>query len=334
MATNIRVTGAWVQLLSDWLDQENLPAPELRAVLDSRGPADIVALPLWRELLASAVALRPQQPAPGLAIGGLVQPRHLGVLGYLTLTCQTLGEAMLAYQRYESLFYGQDLVEVLSEGSVINLRWPASASVGDLADSVSIAALIRFMRRLASQPPSLTDVSFVFPAPTQEAHQAYEDFFGCPVHFDASHTSVRFPQSLLSIRLPHNDTSLRALLDQQAQALLQALPDSDPFDRALQHTMVRLLPEGQVSLKRVAAQLHVSVRTLQRRLEQRQLTWRSLLDRTREQLAHHYLADASLTLSEIALLLGYSEHSAFSRAYRQWTGHTPAQARQSNNRRE
>ncbi|MFG1494986.1 AraC family transcriptional regulator ligand-binding domain-containing protein [Saccharospirillum sp. HFRX-1] len=327
MATNIRVTGAWVQLLSDWLDQQNLPAPELRVVLDSRSPADVVALPLWRSLLANAVALRPQQLAPGLAIGALVQPRHLGVLGYLTLTCQTLGEAMLAYQRYESLFYGQDLVEVIGEAEDINLRWPASASVGDLADSVSIAALISFMRRLVSQPPSLTGVSFVFPAPAPAVQQTYEDFFGCPVNFEASHTSVRFPQALLDVRLPHNDASLRTLLDRQAQALLQALPDSDNFDRALQHAMVRLLHEGQVSLKRVAAQLHVSVRTLQRRLAQRQLSWQTLLDRTREQLANHYLADASLTLSEIALLLGYSEHSAFSRAYRQWTGRTPAQVR-------
>lgn len=327
MATTMRVTGAWVQLLSDWLDRENLPAPELRAVLDSRGPADIVALPLWRELLERAVALRPRQPAPALAIGALVQPRHVGVLGYLTLTCQTLGEAMQAYQRYESLFYGRDLVEVRGEGEWMSVRWPASASIGELGDSVSIAAMITFMRRLVEHPPAPTRVSFVFPAPSPAAWRAYQTFFGCPVDFGADDTRVQFPLAFLGIRLPHSDPSLRALLDRQAGALLQALPDSDGFDRALQQAMVRLLPDGQVSLKRVAARLHVSVRTLQRRLEGRQLTWQTLLDRTREQLAGHYLADPSLTLGEIALLLGYSEHSAFSRAYRQWTGRTPGQAR-------
>ncbi|MDX1802468.1 MAG: AraC family transcriptional regulator ligand-binding domain-containing protein [Alcanivorax sp.] len=327
MATNMRVTGAWVQLLSDWLDQQNLPAPELRTALDSRGPADIVPLPLWRELLARAVALRPRQLAPALAIGALVQPRHVGVLGYLTLTCQTLGEAMLAYQRYESLFYGRDLVEVRGDGEQMMVRWPASVSVGELADSVSIAAMITFMRRLVEDPPVPTRVSFVFEAPSPAICQAYEAFFGCPVVFGASHTCVAFPLHFLAISLPHSDASLRTLLDRQAQALLQALPDSDGFDRALQQTMVRLLPEGDVTIKRVAAQLHVSVRTLQRRLEQRQLNWQMLLDRTREQLADHYLADRSLTLGDIAMLLGYSEHSAFSRAFRHWTGQTPAQAR-------
>ncbi len=66
--------------------------------------------------------------------------------------------------------------------------------------------------------------------------------------------------------------------------------------------MVRLMPEAAVALPRLAAELHMSVRTLQRHLAKRQLTWRKLLDRTREQLARHYLADLSLTLGDIALL--------------------------------
>ena len=73
--------------------------------------------------------------------------------------------------------------------------------------------------------------------------------------------------------------------------------------------------------------MHVSVRTLQRRLDARELTWQQLLDRTREQLAHQYLADRSLTLGDIALLLGFSEQSAFNRAFRRWTGQTPARIR-------
>lgn len=64
MAAAMRVTGAWVQLLTDWLDRENLPAPALRTVLDSRSPADLVPLPLWRDLLQQAVALRPDRVAP------------------------------------------------------------------------------------------------------------------------------------------------------------------------------------------------------------------------------------------------------------------------------
>ncbi|BAP12969.1 putative transcriptional regulator [Alcanivorax sp. NBRC 101098] len=327
MATAMRVTGAWVQLLTDWLDRENLPAPTLRAVLDSRSPADLVPLPLWRDLLQQAVALRPERLAPGLEIGALIQPRHVGMLGYLILTCRTLGEAMLAYQRYETLFYGQDMVEVVGEGDQILVRWPGENTTGELADSVAIAALISFLRRQVDAPPVPAQVAFAFAAPAAPVRAAYEAFFGCEVVFEQAHTCVAFPVHFLAIALPHSDPSMRSLLDRQAQAMLSALPGSDSFDRALQHAMVRLMPEAAVTLPRLAAELHMSVRTLQRRLTQRQLTWRELLDRTREQLARHYLADRSLTLGNIALLLGFSEHSAFSRAYRRWTGTTPARTR-------
>lgn len=199
--------------------------------------------------------------------------------------------------------------------------------MGELADTVAIAALITFLRRLVDDPPSPTSVSFVFPAPPAETRQAYEAFFGCPVWFAKSHTCVSFPIHFLAMALPHSDPSMRNLLDRQARAMLLALPDSDSFDRALQQAMVRLMPEATVTLPRLAAELHMSVRTLQRRLAERRLTWRELLDRTREQLARHYLADPSLTLGDIALLLGFSEHSAFSRAYRRWTGTSPGKAR-------
>ncbi len=327
MATPMRVTGAWIQLLTDWLDQENLPAPELRTLLDSRSSADVVPIPLWQDMLAQAVALRPGRPAPGLAIGARIQPRHVGVLGYLLLTCRTLGEAMLAYQRYESLFYGQNLVEVHAQGDTMMLRWSGEDSTGELADTVAIASLVAFLRRQLDDPPAPLGVDFPFATPSATACAAHEAFFGCPVRFAQPWTQVVFPVHLLTLPLPHSDPSMRSLLDRQASAMLLALPDSDSFDRALQQAMVRLMPEGKVTLPRLAATLHMSVRTLQRRLAERQLTWRALLDRTREQLGRHYLADPSLTLGDIALLLGFSEHSAFSRAWRQWTGSTPAVAR-------
>ena len=327
MATPMRVTGAWIQLLTDWLDQENLPAPDLRTVLDSRSPGDVVPMSLWGELLARAVALRPDAVAPALSIGARVQPRHVGVLGYLILTCRTLGEAMLAYQRYESLFYGRELVEVVAEGVSMAVCWPAEDSTGALADTVAIAALVTFLRRLVESNPSPTQVDFVFAEPGPAARDAYVQFFGCPVAFAQSHTRVVFPMQLLALPLPHSAPHMRNLLDRQARALLLALPESDSFDRALQQAMVRLMPDAVVTLPRLAKELHMSVRTLQRRLGERNMTWRELLDRTREQLARDYLSDPSLTLGDIALLLGFSEHSAFSRAWRNWTGSTPASAR-------
>lgn len=327
MATPIRVTGAWTGLLTDWLDRENLPAPDIRAALARHAPDDSVPIPVWRDLLQRALALRPGLPAAGLAIGACVQPRHVGVLGYLVLASNNLGEALLAYQRYERLFYGADIARVASVDGDIEIRWPGDMALGEDGDSVSISALISFLRRMIDSTSPPTQVNFTFRAPAPHVAALYADFFGCPVRFGDDHTRVRFPADYLAVPFPHSDPGLRTLLDRQAQALLIALPDSDAFDRALQQVQVRLLPEADATLARAAREMHVSARTLQRRLDVRGITWQQMLDRTREQLARQYLADRALTLSDIALLLGFSEQSAFTRAFRRWTGETPAKVR-------
>ena len=335
MASVIRVTGAWTQLLADWLDHENLPAPEIRGALARWAPDDIVPIPVWRALLERASALRPLLPAPGLAIGARVQPRHVGVMGYVVLASSNLGEALLAYQRYERLFYGADLAEVGTAGTDTEIRWrrdhlALGLALGQLADSVGIAALVTFLRRQAEHAPPPSLITFNNPAPANHADlAAYETFFGCPVRFDDTHTRVRFPMGYLAMPMLHSDSGLRSLLDRQAQALLLALPNSDAFDRALQQVMLKLLPETAATLPRAARELHVSVRTLQRRLDARGITWQALLDRTREQLARQYLADRALTLGDISLLLGFSEQSAFNRAFRRWTNRTPGRMRKS-----
>lgn len=326
MAGAIRVTGAWTRLLADWLDQEGLAAPDIRAALAQRAPDDIVPIPVWRNLLERAVALRPGLPAPGLAIGTLVQPQHVGVLGYLVLASATVGAAMLAYRRYERLLYGVALAEIALRGDQAEIRWPREQTLlGQLGDAVAISALTTFLRRQVDNAPVPTRITFVNPAPPDAA--VYETFFGCPVHFNDSHTRVQFPLSYLAILMPHSDPGLRVLLKRQADALLSALPDSDAFDRALQQHLLKLLAEGKATLPQMARALNASVRTLQRRLDKRNLSWQQVLDRTREALARQYLADAALSLGDIALLLGFSEQSAFTRAFGRWTGQSPARWR-------
>lgn len=325
MAVPVRVTGAWTQLLSDWLDVHQLAAPDLRLRLDSRRPDEPVPMQLWQQMLADAVQLVPHDAAPALQIGACAQPRHAGLLGYLSLASATLAEALQAYQRYEHLLYGEHLVDVSLEDGILAMRWPASASTGALADSVAIAALWRMLRRLLPQA-RLHQVCFAFAADARQ-QQAAVAHFGCPVRYADNCTAVMLPATLLALPLAHTDLAMRALLEQQARALALALPVAGALDRALQQALVRRLPEGEVSLARVAADMHLSVRSLQRRLQQRGLSWRLLLERTRQQLAQAYLADSALQLGEIALLLGYSEQSAFNRAWRQWTGTTPLQWR-------
>ncbi len=327
MAQVLRVTGAWTGLLRDWLDQEGLDAWEIRTALARWAADDNVPVAVWRGLLERAVALVPERVAPELAIGACVTPAHVGVLGYLVLASDTLGEAMLAYQRYERLFYGINVAELTSVGDQVEIRWPQSTSdLGQLGDGVAIAALLTFLRRQMDQAPPLTEVGFHHSVDAR-ALDAYRDFFGCPVCFNDPYVRVRFSTAHLNTPMPRRDPTLRRLLDSQAQALLRALPGSSEMERLLQQVLLRLLADGEPTLARAAQAMHMAPRTLQRRLAGHGLSWQQWLDRSREQLAAEYLADPGLTLSDIALLLGFSEQSAFTRAYRRWTGSSPGRQR-------
>ncbi|MAM87103.1 MAG: AraC family transcriptional regulator [unclassified Hahellaceae] len=327
MGQVMRVTGAWIGLLRDWLDDAHHEALDLRSALARWSREDNVPVPVWRDLVERGVALAPDQPAPELAIGACVTPAHVGVLGYLVLASDTVGEAMLAYQRYERLFYGVSIAELEATGDDVEIRWPPDSSgLGQQGDGVAIAALLTFLRRQMDDPPSLSKVSFRGEVSPRDA-SAYESFFGCPVSFGDAYVRVRFPQAYLAIPMPRRDPTLRHLLDRQAQALLRALPGASDVERILQQVLLRLLADGEPTLVRAAQAMHMSPRTLQRRLAQHDMSWQHWLDRSREQLAEQYLGDTSLSLSDIALLLGFSEQSAFTRAYRRWTASSPGRRR-------
>jgi AraC-like DNA-binding protein len=150
---------------------------------------------------------------------------------------------------------------------------------------------------------------------------------GCAVSFDAPATRLRLPLAALALPLRSPDPLLLEMMERQAGQHLQRVETADGFERSVRGRITRLLREGTPDVDSVAAGLHTTTRTLHRRLAERGWNYQRLLADTRHRLAEDYLANPRLQLAEIALLLGYSEQSAFNRAYRQWTGRTPLQAR-------
>jgi AraC-like DNA-binding protein len=151
----------------------------------------------------------------------------------------------------------------------------------------------------------------------------YEDFFGGPVRFDQPSTRVVLSRHDLALPLRGADAALLAVLDAQAQTLLQQVATvGEPVD-VWRQALVGLIRSGRTSLADLAHSLHMSPRSLQRRLAEQGQSFQLLLGQTRQQLAEAYLRDPNVELAEVALLLGYSEQSAFTRAFRLWTGQAP-----------
>lgn len=323
-ASGGQVSSTYVRLLYEFLQREGIDGEALLG--EPAPPPDDLGLgryPVsrWRALLEKAAEALPR-PALGLEIGSLIAPHHFGVLGYVTLHCGTLGEALQRLRDFERLVYEVSPGRVEVDIDEVRLVWGQEAGrPGQLVDETAIAALVTYARDLTAQRLAPRRVEFVNPPPPDL--EPYRRFFGCPVRFGRAQTVVALPLEALGLPLRRPDPHLRELLDGQAQRLLEQLPRHSDLLGALRPVLVRNLREGHPTLSAAATALHCSARTLQRRLEAEGLSFQTAVDDVRRQLAEDYLRDPRLQLTEIAALLGYADQSAFTRAFRRWTGISP-----------
>lgn len=318
------VPSTYVRLLFDFLQQRGIDAEKLLGETppDPRGGGrSRYSAQQWCVLLDKA-ARHLGDPLLGLRLGQTIMPAHFGVMGYVLLASANVGAALKRVERYQRLMYDISPMRYSIEDDMVALTWgDERGRPGPLADECGIAALVQFARDITGQHLSPVQVCFVNAAPADIS--AYMQFFGCPVRFACSETVVQFPISILGLPLRQPDAILVGLLERQAEALLAELPDIDDFEQKVRRHIASLLQEGEPSLERVAGEMNISPRTLRRRLEERGHRFRELRDDTLCRLAVAYLADSRLTLSEIALLLGFSEQSAFGRSFLRWTGSSP-----------
>ena len=335
MLVNFNIAGDLANLLLNYLDDN--PRDSSFDNLFEKNTAEINALRTrlsqynansrmpftdwWHAL--DVIAKLYQKPHIGLEVGAYIQPSHCGVLGYLSLSCEYLAEALQRFERFQRLLYEGNEAFTHAEGDLVTFSWPFDYGYSTReSDEVLISSMASYVRMLVGDEAlTPTKIGFVHSKPKDIA--PYLDILGCDVEFDSKNTYISFPVSMLALKVEKADPALRALLDQQAHALLDVLPNGDHFEQQFYKYVLRAMQDGKPTIDEVARYMNFSARTLHRRLEERGLVFKSMLQRTRQQLAQQYLKEGRLTLSEIALLLGYSEQSAFTRAFKQWLGETP-----------
>ncbi len=318
----IYVVGDLAGLLRRYLDAERIDAPRVRRSLSAIAPHSRMSMQLWWSLLEQIQELQPV-PALGLRIGRHVRPADSGVLGYLIMYCDTLGEALQRFQRYQGLLHNLSRLELEATPGRLSLSWDTERGLStQLSDEVFMSGLITVVRQL-TQRPDLRPLRLRFNHRVAFDSHDYEDLAGCPVEFGCERVALEVPQQALGWPINSRDPHLLALLERQAAALLG--PDSAPdaFLADLQQVLAELLGEGQATLDAAARRMLLSSRTLHRRLAERETSFSAVLRQTREKLTELYLNDPALSLQEIAFLLGYTEQSAFSRACRHWFGQSP-----------
>lgn len=267
-------------------------------------------------------------PHWGLHLGASIEPKQVGLLGYVALSSATLGAALKNATRY---------LNVLSEGAEAELiiqgnRVSVTSRILDpdvlhcrQIDDFGMSTLLTTCRALTGTDLKPERVDFRTPEP--ESLAEHQRVLGAPVRFGQPRTALVFNNKVMDLPIKTADSGLLKVLERYCRDILGRRPAVQKLSYQVRELVAKLLTTGEPTIDTVARELNMSSRTLERRLSAQGLSYRRILDDIRQQLAERYLLDDRLGLSQITYLLGYSEPTAFNRAFRRWTGSTPTQFR-------
>jgi len=262
----------------------------------------------------------------GLRLGAAQDARDSGMLGFLMLNSPTLLDALSNMQRYFRVIGEGEDIEIERTAMQVALRFRETdkALRGLRHNSEYIAAIIvRACRDMTKKRISPVRVEFMHRRPNDEV--AYAAYLGCTVRFRADWDALVYDIGTMQLPVIGADSALLKVLEQACQKILGPMPKKQDIVHDVREVVIDRLAKGTLQFERVAAELNMSRRTLERRLADKGVTFSALLEDIRSGLAKRYLSGTDLRLDQIAYLTGYSEPAALVRAFRRWTGMTPMQ---------
>jgi AraC-like DNA-binding protein len=288
---------------------------------DARLPAPTV-LAVWNALRAATGDPTLQLVAPTALPFGAYR-----IIDYLVAASPTVGDGVQRFARYFGLIAEEVVLEVQPEASdqcLVLARADGGPVPPVYVDYVFAALVSRIRMRIR---PDLAVAGVELRPPEPPAAARYREVFQAPVRFGAATDRLRFSGTEWQQPTVDGDAALAALLEEHARILAaRTQPAVAGFIGAVQQAVALRLPDS-ASADTVARDLNMSVRTLQRRLGDYGTTFHDVSDTVRARLAAGYLTDPAVSVSEVAFLLGFSEQSAFNRAFRRWTGESPGRWR-------
>jgi len=279
---------------------------------------------LWQAAVAAS-----GDPCFGLTAADHWHPTSLHALGYAWLASHTLREAFERAVRYGRLVSNATqlaLVERGEEAQLVFMRPHADTVTADAASQAALALIVHLTRASCGSDfhPRRVCLRQAKPACAPRLRA----FFHAPVEFQSRDDALVFATSALPAPLATANAALAQANDRVAVQYLARFDRQDVTARLRAH-LLESLPSGAVSEAAAAQSLRLSRRSLQRRLQDAGTSFTQLLEATRRELALQYLKDSSVSVSEVAYLLGFSEVANFTRAFRRWQGVAPREYRQS-----
>lgn len=324
----------WVIALLRTLDSRSIDSRSLAiaAGLDpdqinepnSRSPV-VATSKLWR-LAVEATG----DPCLGLKVVTYVQPATFHSLGFALMASDNLEDVLQRTARFSGIVSNALEFDIARDvGGVRQIvRWCAEVPTVDetidlmMASTIKLGMLMLGIDAKAPRPIALRLCRAATPAMRRE----FEDYFRCPVEFEAPENSLWIPEAWLARPLPMANPALARQSDLVVMAYLSRF-DRNTLADQVRAELISRLPAGEPPRSRIALVLGMSEKALQRRLCDERTRYQDILDEVRRELAQRYLHERTISLSDISFRLGFADQSAFNRAFRRWRGMTPMEYR-------
>lgn len=298
--------------------------PIVLTIPDQRIPAS-VHYAVWREAVKQT-----GDENLGLHFGEAFNVSNYGIVGYVLLNCQTLADVFEKYGRYTYLFcQGIPNQLSVSDGMAFfecHLSSELMPQDDRLEESrydaeCTFASTLAAVKSLTGKELCPSMVSFRHASPVDLSE--YRRIFQTELKFSMPFNRLTFSAAYLDWPVLSSNANLLHLFEQQADAMLETLNGGDGYTPKVAHLIAEHFRGELPKIDAIASALSISTRHLQRELQAEGTSFQKLLNKTRKELALRHLKNPTLSIHDIAFLLGFSEPSAFNRAFKRWTGRTP-----------
>lgn len=266
-------------------------------------------------------------PHFGLTTYETTRPAHLGALGFAWLASSSLRQAFERLQRYSRVIQENLQIGLEEKDGLFHVSIDAGVPIDDekIREDGQLATMLKFCRVISSSQLNPAKVCLQQSEPADTG--AYFELFRCPLEFNCEHTELAFQSADVDKRLTGSNAELANLNEHIVVKYLAHSAKQDIVNQ-VKAAIIDGLANSAVTEKSVAESLFMTPRNMHRKLQKEDTSFKLLLTEVRKDLAQQYIQDRSKTLTEISFLLGFSEVSSFSRAFKGWTGVPPSEARQ------
>jgi AraC-like DNA-binding protein len=264
----------------------------------------------------------------GLHMGEFAEAGSWSILGYMMMNCENLGQAFEKAGRYSRII--GNLIEAAAVFQFNKVKFifftpPHAPLMTRHCYESTLSSSVRMLRTLSGKEIHPVQVGFSYPEPQDRAE--YDRVFQCPVLFDQKDTFMVLETKIAKIPVLLSNPALLEHFELYAQEFIAKLEHTDEYTRAVTRIILANLDDMDLSIRKISKEMALSVRTLQKRLEDEGVVFSELLRMIREKLAKQYLTE-NYTVEQITYMLGFSEPSVFRKAFKKWAGMTPREYRE------